>query len=136
MSYHLKTIEEERIKHETGILLHTVTLKEVFQYEYRYKTKDNTSRELAETRLVDGKLLFTNNTLETRSVKERALVIFVGNRAQKDDARKWDAGIVEGGVGEKDDYIRVQRVKIGDAETANRDIGAVVEVKKTDVRLT
>ena len=64
---------------------------------------------------------------------ERALVIFVGRMAQKNGARNWDAGIMEG---EEGDLIKVKRVTIESKETANRDMGAVVTVKKADVRLT
>jgi len=130
----VKTTEEERIVYYTGRVLHDpTTMKEVHEYEYRFKAKDNTSRELAETRLEEGKLVFTNNSLETKSVWERALVIFVGRMAQKNGARNWDAGIMEG---EEGDLIKVKRVTIESKETANRDMGAVVTVKKTDVRLT
>ena len=133
-SYHVKTTEEERIVHYTGkVLYEPDTMKEVHEYEYRFKAKDNTSRELAETRLEEGKLVFTNNSLETKSVRERALVIFVGRMAQKNGARNWDAGIMEG---EEGDLIKVKRVTIESKETANRDMGAVVTVKKADVRLT
>ncbi|GMI52388.1 hypothetical protein ScalyP_jg384, partial [Parmales sp. scaly parma] len=133
-SYHVKTTEEERIVYYTGRVLHDpTTMKEVHEYEYRLKAKDNTSRELAETRLEEGKLVFTNNSLETKSVWERALVIFVGRMAQKNGARNWDAGIMEG---EEGDLIKVKRVTIESKETANRDMGAVVTVKKADVRLT
>ena len=106
----MKTTEEERIVRYTGRVLHDpTTMKEVHEYEYRFKAD--------ETRLEEGKLVSTNNSLETKSVKERALVIFVGRMAQKNGARNWDAGIMEG---EEGDSIKVKRVTI---ESRDRESG-------------
>ena len=84
--------------------------KEPRQIESTSTEDKQIKRQLTETSVEQGKLVFVNDNYEKKDVKERSLVVFTGDQANVSGDRKWEFGRVLENIKAGATQVKVKRV--------------------------